>query len=202
MKWLVYILIVGCGENGAVVKFDVQPRDVCVDKPVDVTWEVKGKAKLHAEPVPEQGWIEGDVDSTGTLHPIVKEDTKFTVTAVNANAAKGSAYSSQPVTVATPGDRRVTTSCAGGTCSGHFDVHAGSTVHVSGLANPRITQGGHTQPIRLCVVHMGMDRTCLDPRQHVDVNVVAAGDWIVDAQVSSDTPPPAFTVEVVLACPR
>jgi hypothetical protein len=202
MKWLVFLLLVGCGDNGAVVKFDVKPRDVCADKPVDVTWEVKGKAKLHAEPVPESGWSEGDVDSSGTLHPIVKKDTTFTVTAKDANAAKGSAYSSQPVTVATPGDRRVTTSCSGGTCSGHFDVHAGSEVRVSGLANPRITQGGRTQPVKLCVVHAGMDRTCLDPSQHVEVNVAAAGDWMVEGQVSSAPPPPAFTVEVMLACPR
>lgn len=203
MKRWVWMLMFGCGPKGGIVTFDVPPGPICAGQSVDVRWEVKGPAKLVAEPPPPD-WPTGEakVDSTSSKPATLAQDTTFSLTAVDGDAAIGTAYKSKTVSVAASGDRGAELSCDGQHCIGTFMIPPpADKLTVASLGQPRIKAGGRVAKARLCVEHAGLASTCIDPDQQVSVNMPAAGSWTISVP-QSDPMPGGFILEVGFACQR
>lgn len=190
-----------------VKAFDVKPQMACPGQEVLVTWDVDGAARLRAERGASD-WDEELVMSTGSRKVVPATSTKFTITALDANAALGNSYGTKEVTLPKLADERRThdNACDATTrsCSGVFTLEtATGSVHVKRLSAPRITQAGKTRPAAVFVTHDGLPKTPLQPDQPLSVDVLAAGEWKVEAEldVPPTEPPPAFTVLVDFACP-
>jgi len=198
------VTLAGCTHYG-VNSFSVTPRLTCARKPVEVKWDVSGHASLHAEPAPP-GWVD-ETASTGTKTTSVATATEFTLTALDANPAKGNSRGSQTVQVTPQDDNRAGSApCDVGTrkCSGTFTLASGNSVTVSRLSNPTFVRLGKVVDRTVCVTPPSAARVCIPSGGSAEVHFTADGDWTIEAELATDepvTPPPQLRVHFDFGCP-
>jgi hypothetical protein len=206
--WIAAIAVLACCNHPGIVKFEVEPSTVCPGKEAVVTWQVDGAARLRAERGPND-WDEQDVPSTGKRRVVPAAKTAFTLTALDANPARGKAYGTKSIELPRLDDERRThdNNCdeTARTCGGVFTLDEHAAGRVIGLRAPRVTRGGKTvDASRICITHDGLAKTCVTPTTPATVDVAAAGTWRVELDLGPDEPtepPPAFTLTVDFACP-
>jgi hypothetical protein len=176
-----------------------------------VTWDVDGGARLAivkgtANPLPDQILAaEQPVKSKESRAIKVDQTTTFVIRAVDANQAKDRWQGNKHVDVPVADEQKgVTTTCAAGTCSGTFTVHAvHGTAKVVRLSAPMLKQDGTATPARVCVTHDSLNAACIDPGGSLDTSVAADGEWKLETTVAvgAVATPPALSVMVQIACP-
>jgi hypothetical protein len=163
---------------------------VCPGGAVALHWQVKGRTELSATP-PPAFWEDGAAFSSGTRYVTVATPTTFTVTAPDANPAKGNATRNQFVTLLnTPvgQDRAAPSTCStDGTVQGTVTPTDAGNAQVAHISAPTAKYGVKEQAVRICVTHL--DRTaCVDPGQTIDFPTTASGAWTLRLD---PTPSPA-----------
>jgi len=172
---------------------------VCPGESTTIRWEVQGPARLRADRGAND-WDEQDVPSTGERSFSEIAKTTFTITAKKQNPALGN-HKNQIVDVATNSPKGNTVTCAAGVCTATF-TPSSAGVRVSRLATPMVALGGRDEPIKICVTHQAMPRTCIDAGSAIAVDVPFDGPWTMEAMVPSTQPPPQkLTINFDFKCP-
>jgi len=201
---LLSLSALACCAHDAVLAFHVEPPLLCPNQTVAITWKVRGRAQLKANPTPP-GWKE-DVPSDGGLPAVtVGQDTTFTILAPDANQARGSSFASQEARVTAQTDNRaVQAMCdASGTCSGTLTIDADKSVRVKRMANPTWRSGFKVADHEVCVTPPSGSRTCLAPNTSAALDLPASGVWKFDmklAQTELGDPPPELRVFFDFGC--
>jgi hypothetical protein len=201
---LLSLSALACCAHDAVLAFHVEPPLACANQTVAITWQVRGRALLKANPAPAN-WKE-DVASVGSLPAVtVAQDTTFTIVAPDANPARGASFASQTAQVTAQADpRAVQAKCdTSGNCTGTLLINADPSVRVSQIANPTWRSGFKVTDHDLCVTPPGGQRTCLASKASATLGVPANGTWTFDtklAQNESGDPPPELRVVFDFGC--
>jgi|GEM_PF-2278996 len=201
---LLSLSALACCAHDAVLAFHVEPPLVCANQAVAITWQVRGRAQLKANPSP-LGWKE-DVPSVGGLPQVkVAEDTTFTIVAPDANQARGASFASQTAQVTAQTDNRaVQATCdASGNCIGTLTIDADKSVRVIQIATPAWRSGFKVAEHEVCVTPPAGSRMCLAPKTSAALGVPANGTWTFDmklAQDESGDPPPQLRVFFDFGC--
>lgn len=196
------LLACGCGASAEVVAFNVSPQLACNAAPVTVSWEVRGKAALKADPAPS-GWNE-QVASKDQRQVNVASDTTFMIVALDANPAKGNSHASQTVQVAPNQNQAAQATCdASLKCSGSLQINAGGAVQVRSVAQPSMKSGMQVKDHAVCVTPPNGVRVCVDPKGSATLNAPANGTWAFDTTLAADenaTPPPQLRLVFDFGC--
>lgn len=207
LSWLagaVGACAVACGPPKEVVIFNVAPPFVCPGERATVQWEVRGRAWLRAER--DAGdWDEGEVLSKGKLDLAPAVTTVFTVTALDANPAKGRSNAQQTVQVPSDADRTRAASahCDAGPCTGTFTITSNrGAARVAKVGAPLMVRGGIAKPVSLTVTH-GTWSMKVPATGEVAAYVPADGPWTLSMTLPEGeptTPPPQLRVTLDFDC--
>src|SRR5450755_1075165 len=195
---LLSLSALACCAHDTVLAFHVEPPLACANQTVAITWQVRGRALLEADP-PPPNWKE-EVPSVGTLPAVtVVHDTTFTIVAPDANPARGASFASQTAQVTSQADpRAVQATCdASGNCTGTLLINADKSVRVSQIWNPTWRSGFKVADHDVCVTPPGGNRTCVAPKASAALGVPANGKWTFDTKLAeneSGDPPPELRV--------
>lgn len=195
-----------CCHNGEVLTFTATPNSICAGEEVVLTWDVKGPAELKAEPPPPDWKPESRSKGTLTVRP--HDKTLFTVTALDANPAKGRSYGTQPIEVEqsdVPKQKGNSAECNETThvCTAKFKMPAGPGLNIAKLSSPLFVQAGVEKAHEVCVTPPQGQRQCVPGGGSVDIRSVAAGDWLLEATLAEGetaTPPPQLRVTLGYRC--
>lgn len=192
-----------CAHN--IKAFDVEPHAVCPGETVQVTWDVKGPARLRAERGTTD-WDEGDVPPTGSRTVIPAVTTTLKLKALRANPGEPGAFDTKYITVLPSGRKQASATCdAAGHCRATFKLNApGGQLQARKLSSPQSRQDGALTPTKICASHAGLPApVCIESNQSADVAVAADGEWILEADIPGavpPAPPPDLMVEMQLGC--
>jgi hypothetical protein len=183
-----------CCTHDGIVAFNVTPPLVCATKTVAITWNVRGRAQLNADP-PPPNW-NPQVASQGSLPAVpVAKDTTFTLVALDADPARGAANAQQPAQVTDQDDPRAAqASCdTAGNCSGDITINADPSVRVKKLSGPTWRVGFKVAPHEVCVTPPGGQPSCVPENGSLDLNAPANGKWLFSAKLPAGygDPPPS-----------
>jgi hypothetical protein len=173
---------------------------ICPGQVTTIRWTVDGPAHLRAERGPDD-WDEEDVPSEGERSFAATVSTTFTITAKNANPAKG-AFKIQPVGIVAAGYKGEAATCApSGICTATFTPTAVGP-RVRRLSAPLAVVSGRQQPTSLCVTHQGLPRTCIDADTGIDVDVAFEGPWTLETKSADPdaVPPQRLQVQFDFVC--
>lgn len=210
-RWRAGLILAGaglgaCGPAKPAVKLAVQPLLVCPGGLTSVQWDVQGRARLRAARGAAD-WDQGEVPSHGRRDLAPAVTTTVTVTALDANRAKGDWQATQTVQVPSESDRQraALAPCAAGVCAGAFtiDTPAGG-LNVAKVSAPTATRAGTTTPVTLTVTHGGWS-AIVPANGQTAAHVPAAGAWTLSMALPAEvaaTPPPQLRVVLDFDCNR
>jgi hypothetical protein len=207
---LIALLPSACGPHAQVNSFNALPQDVCPGQGSVVSWDVRGRASLRAERGTSD-WDEGAVPSRGSRTVVPAVTTTFTITAVDANPANGSAYAAKLVRIPRPAENKAVTSvcdAASRKCKGSFALDNGAgPMRALTLSSPTRVRSGKAEPATICVTHEGLPtETCVPAGGTVAIgaSVPAHGAWTLESDLGSDDalePPPQLRIHFDFGCP-
>jgi hypothetical protein len=187
----------GCCSH-PVRAFSAAPMLICPADPVQLHWDVDGKAELTATPAPPD-WS-GKTPSKGdrTVHPMA--DTRFTLTSLEGNPAKDGAPQQRFVKVKAGGSelRGVSAPCAEDRhCRQQMTLDAADGLTVATVSGARIVRSGKVLPERqLCVTPPASARQCFHGNEVAQVNAPASGNWALEVELlEGEEPTPPVMVE-------
>jgi hypothetical protein len=193
------LIAMGCA-HPQVISLEA-PDTACPGQPVEVRWQVDGRASLRVSRA-EDDWDEGEVPPTGRRAIVTPRVTTLTVTALEATPEKKNAYRSRTIDVPRLDDDRaaLATCDASGHCQGSFELPAIHPLRVVKLSGPTYRQGVVVQPTNVCVAPPGAARTCVAPETSAALDVAAGGKWTLESDLPPNTTPPELRIHLDLLC--
>lgn len=194
----------GCCSH-PVRAFSATPALICPADPVQVHWDVDGKAEMTATPPPPDWSGETPPMGDRTVHPIA--DTQFTLTSVEGNPAKDGAPQNVFVKVKAAASelRGVSAPCDDSRhCKKEMTLNAAPGLTVATVSGPRIVRAGKVLSERqLCVTPPTGARQCFRGAEVARVDAPADGPWMLEIDLlegEETTPPVKVEAHFNFAC--